>query len=217
MTTQQASDKALRDRLQEEEARRKRWAALDKTVRGADFSDYLDDRNMCLRATVFPHLWDPEAERSALGAMLESNAAVIECCTWLRPAHFYLESHRAIFLAMAKLMANLKPVDLTTTTNWLRRSGELESVGGAVHLAQLLNDCPSADNVMAYIEIILECSRMRSIASMAWRMGEAVNLPHMTPAALLAGVRAAVAAIETKGVADAAGIFSADELLKGDA
>ena len=55
-----------------------------------------------------------EAERSVLGAMLQSSEAVMLAQESLVPDDFYDPAHREIFDAMLTLAGSSKPVDLVT-------------------------------------------------------------------------------------------------------
>ena len=55
-----------------------------------------------------------EAERSVLGAMLQSSEAVMLAQESLTPDDFYDPAHREIFDAMTHLASMSRPVDLVT-------------------------------------------------------------------------------------------------------
>src|SRR5688572_4562242 len=72
-----------------------------------------------------------DLEEAVLGAlMLEKNAlnAVVE---FLKPEHFYVESHKIIYEAIVELFKASEPVDMRTVVNQLRKHGKLELVEGA--------------------------------------------------------------------------------------
>ena len=76
-----------------------------------------------------PHNLD--AERAVLGAMLlEGREAVPRAIEVLRPSDFYTDAHRAIYDTMLRLFDRGEPVDLITLSEELRRTDQLEFVGG---------------------------------------------------------------------------------------
>ncbi len=112
-----------------------------------------------MRLACFPH--SLEAEMSVLGAILQSNEALLKCLELLQPAHLYRDAHRKIFAAAKELFQSGEPVDLITVTNRLRDSGELEEVGSAAYLTSLVDAVPTAANVTHHARIVLQKSRDR--------------------------------------------------------
>ncbi len=97
------------------------------------------------RAKVPPH--NREAEQSVLGAMLFDERAIGQTLDKLRDYHFYDEAHRRIFRIVVDLYGHSSPVDLISVSDALRKGGDLESVGGATYLAQLLDMVPPVAHV----------------------------------------------------------------------
>ena len=108
-----------------------------------------------------------EAERSVLGAMLQSSEAVMLAQESLVPDDFYDPAHREIFDAMAHLASMSRPVDLVTLDEELIRRGRLEGVGGIDYLVELSQFVPTTANVGAYIRIIDEKSTLRKLIDAA--------------------------------------------------
>ncbi len=113
------------------------------------------------RSAAMPH--NEEAERSVLGSMFISRAAVETAMEHLHGEDFYIPRHQTIFEAMEKLHAQGMAVDTVTVSETLMRAGRLESVGGLPYLVELANDTPSAANVEEYISIAAERSVMRRL------------------------------------------------------
>jgi replicative DNA helicase len=87
--------------------------------------------------------------------MLEKDAltAVIDI---LRPECFYKEAHQKIFLAIHSLFHKAEPIDILTVTQWLKKSGDLEIIGGPYYITQLTNRIASAANIEFHARIILQ-------------------------------------------------------------
>ncbi len=97
-----------------------------------------------------------DLEEAVLGAlMLEQNAlsAVIDI---LKPEVFYKESHQLIFAAIQRLFSRSEPIDILTITSELKKSGELEIVGGPYYITQLTNRVASAANIEFHARIITQ-------------------------------------------------------------
>ncbi|PIS29529.1 replicative DNA helicase [Candidatus Saganbacteria bacterium CG08_land_8_20_14_0_20_45_16] len=106
---------------------------------------------------------DLVAEQSVLGSMLLDKNAIIRVVEQLSPDSFYRDAHRFIFEAMLSLFDRGEPVDLVTITDILRKSGKLESVGGAIYITDLLNAVPTAANVDYYTKIVEEKATLRQL------------------------------------------------------
>src|SRR6202040_642443 len=80
-----------------------------------------------------------DAERSVLGAILLDNHALNTAIEKLKPEDFFHDPHRRIFNQMVQLGELQQAIDLVTLGDQLRRKGELEAVGGAAYLSQLID------------------------------------------------------------------------------
>src|SRR5680860_413465 len=131
------------------------------------------------RRRVPPH--SVESEESVLGAMLMSTDAVNEVMDRLDADDFYVPSHRSIYAAITLLFNTNQAIDAITVSEELRRSGELEKVGGVAYVTRLLDIVPSASNVDYYAGIVEETSQRRhliragaSITDLALRLDDEI-------------------------------------------
>jgi replicative DNA helicase len=104
-----------------------------------------------------------EAEASLLSAVLVDNRILDDVVDILMPKDFYRSAHRIIFGAMIELADKSEPVDLVTLTNILNDRGELETVGGAIYLAKLIDEVPLAVNAEHYAKIIHDKAILRGL------------------------------------------------------
>src|SRR5580765_5577304 len=111
----------------------------------ADLSNFLFGR-------VPPQARD--LEEAVLGALMLEKDALSLVVDILKPESFYVESHQKIFSGIQRLFQRSQPVDILTVTDELRKSGELESVGGAFYVTDLTNRVASAANVEYHARII---------------------------------------------------------------
>ena len=108
-----------------------------------------------------------EAEQAVLAAILLDNQAINKVVETLRVEDFYKESHRRIFSAMLEMNEKNEAVDLITLTDFLRGKNQLESVGGASYLTELLNNVSTAANVRLHAKIVHEKALLRYLISIA--------------------------------------------------
>jgi len=97
-----------------------------------------------------------DLEEAVLGAIMLEKDALTAVIDILKPEVFYKEAHQVIFGAVHSLFAKSEPVDILTVTNELKKSGELELVGGAYYITQLTNRIASAANVEYHVRIITQ-------------------------------------------------------------
>ena len=121
--------------------------------------------NKSLISNVQPH--SEEAEIAVLGSMLASKEAVSEVLQWLKPEHFYKDSHAKIFSSMITLFENSEPIDTISVVNILTKNKELEKVGGTFLISGLVDSVPTTAHVEKYSKIILEKSLLRRLIVLA--------------------------------------------------
>ena len=114
---------------------------------------------------VPPH--NIEAEQSILSAILIENDTLPEVLEILSDQDFYREAHRKIFKGMVELFEKNEPADLITLTNFLKERGQLESLGGASYLAELVDAVPMAVNATHYARIVQEKATLRRLIERA--------------------------------------------------
>jgi DnaB-like helicase N terminal domain/AAA domain len=102
-----------------------------------------------------------EAERSLLGAILLDNSTLEPIAEKIVPNHFFHEHHRKIYLAMLEMHNDDIPIDLITLTECLQTKKDLENIGGAAYLSQLMDGMPRITNVAHYAKIVKEKAVLR--------------------------------------------------------
>lgn len=97
-----------------------------------------------------------DLEEAVLGALMLEKDALTSVIDILTAEAFYKDSHRLIFLAIRRLFDRSEPIDILTVSNELKRSGELDIVGGPFYITQLTNRVASASNIEYHARIILQ-------------------------------------------------------------
>ena len=87
-----------------------------------------------------------ELEEAVLGALMLEKDALTNVIDILKPQSFYKDSNSRIFHAIEQLFTRSEPVDILTVTQELKKTGELDLVGGAYYITQLTNRVASAAN-----------------------------------------------------------------------
>uniref|UniRef100_A0A832DUW2 Replicative DNA helicase n=1 Tax=candidate division WWE3 bacterium TaxID=2053526 RepID=A0A832DUW2_UNCKA len=117
-----------------------------------------------------PH--DLEAEKSLLGALLIDKDAIVKVVEFLRPEHFYRESHGDIYGSILSLYEKGEPADLITVTSALKRGKRLEEVGGASYLSELTEAVPTSSHVEHYGKMVHDNAIKRELIGVSSRIAE---------------------------------------------
>ena len=103
------------------------------------------------------------AEQSVLGAMMLSKDAILTATEILRDEDFYREAHRVFFRTILKMADEDCAIDLVTVTEWLRKDGWLEKVGGITFVSYIANCVPTAANIGYHAKIVKEMALLRRL------------------------------------------------------
>lgn len=114
---------------------------------------------------------DITAERTVLGCMILSKDAIGDAAEVLEgPSDFYRPAHATIYLAILDMYGRDEPVDPITLTAELTRSGDLDRVGGAPYLHDLVQQVPSASHAEHYVTIVRERAVFRGLVDAGTRI-----------------------------------------------
>lgn len=81
----------------------------------------------------------------------------------LKPEHFYRDEHQRIYRAILHQMSQGEPMDMVAIKNRLRKTGELEVIGGAYRLAELTANVSSAASIEYWAREVIEYAMKREI------------------------------------------------------
>ncbi len=109
---------------------------------------------------VLPHNLDAEA--SILGGIILRNEVLTQLDT-LEVDDFYDMKHKIVFGAIRALETAAKPIDVVTLEVEIEKQGKLEAIGGIAFLGELALRVPTADNVVAYAEIVSDKNQARKL------------------------------------------------------
>lgn len=104
-----------------------------------------------------------EAEQAVLGGLMLAPEALPKVADWLEPVAFYRRAHQIIYRAILELAEKGQPFDAVTMGEWFESQGLAEQVAGGAYLVELASTTPSAANIVAYAEIVLNKARMREV------------------------------------------------------
>ncbi|GAB4286401.1 MAG: replicative DNA helicase [Marinilabiliales bacterium] len=97
-----------------------------------------------------------ELEEAVLGAIMLEKDAVHSALEVLKPECFYKDEHRIIYEAIIELSKDLKPIDILTVTELLRKQKKLDEVGGPSYIAELTSKVATAAHIEFHAKIIAQ-------------------------------------------------------------
>ncbi len=115
------------------------------------------------RAT--PH--DLAAEQRVLGALLIDRDAIFKVADLLRAEDFYQGKHQRVYRAAQALLERRERIDPLTMQVELARNEQLDQVGGAAYLRELVNATPTAVDVERHARIVRDRSLLRRLLNAA--------------------------------------------------
>ncbi|ACV68385.1 replicative DNA helicase [Desulfohalobium retbaense] len=104
-----------------------------------------------------------EAEQAVLGGVFLRNAVFHSLIDLLVEDDFYSPAHRIIYRTFQDLYRQNTPIDLLTVSEHLRKTEELDAVGGPVYLTSLTESVASAANAEHYAQIVKEKAVRRAL------------------------------------------------------
>ncbi|MFZ5945000.1 MAG: replicative DNA helicase [Bacillota bacterium] len=104
-----------------------------------------------------------EAEQAVLAAMMLERDAIYEAVQILKDEDFYRDSHGILYRTIVQLAEKGDPVDLITITESLRKSGELDKVGGVGYIVEVANSIGTSANIVHYAQMVKEKALLRTL------------------------------------------------------
>jgi replicative DNA helicase len=121
-----------------------------------------------------------EAEAGLLGGILVDKEALIKVADLVSPDDFYVARNGLIYSAMLDLYEARQPIDLLTLSNRLDEIKELDKIGGAAYLTELVEQVPTAAHVAHYAQIVAHKATLRRLIGAAGeiaRLGQDESTP----------------------------------------
>lgn len=101
-----------------------------------------------------PH--NMQAEQAVLGAMIMDRTALITSLEKLRKESFYFGQNQAIYDALRILHAENQAIDITTLSDQLEQTKQMQSIGGLEYIAEIIEAVPTAAHIEYYVEILIK-------------------------------------------------------------
>ncbi len=117
-----------------------------------------------------------EAEQAVLGSILMEADCIHQVADVLRPEHFYLPEHQAIYNIMLIKMMESSTIDFVTVLESLKSESYFSGEEGKAYLLKLAQIVPSISNIGNYARIVREKFDVRSLIHISREiMGDAMD------------------------------------------
>jgi len=137
-----------------------------------------------------------DIERDVLGCILLDRDAADAAFSRLVASDFYKGAHKTIFDVAHMVYEREQNVDQALVRQELSSRGELEAIGGAVYLADLVASFATSAHIESYCAIVKDASRKRQLIAAGTELVRAGFESGQPAAELLGHFSATIAAIE---------------------
>ncbi len=104
-----------------------------------------------------------DAEQAVLGSVILDGSCMEQVMVHLKPDHFYLPQHRALYAAMVNMYTNSTSIDVVTLLEAMRSESIYDEAGSKTYIYQLAQIVPSIANVETYAKIVREKYYIRAL------------------------------------------------------
>jgi replicative DNA helicase len=108
-----------------------------------------------------------DMEEAVLGALMIEKSAIVDIQGLLVPESFYLETHQKIYKSITDLAGRHEAIDIYTVASELKKSDNLEFVGGPYYLSQLSGKVGSAAHIEYHAKIVAQKYIQRRLIEIA--------------------------------------------------
>ncbi len=108
-----------------------------------------------------------EAEQAVLGAILMESSCIMQVADILKPEHFYLAEHQAIYTIMLEKLLQSKTIDFVTVLEALKAESFFSEEEGKNYLLKLAQIVPSISNVSNYAHMVRDKYDVRRLISVS--------------------------------------------------
>ena len=137
-----------------------------------------------------------DTERQIIGAILLDPRQLDRVASKLTPDDFYADAHKKLFGHFVAMSDNGQRIDATTLIDRIKRSADLEAIGGGAYIAECAQSVAVAANAPHYAKIVHRHSQLRKIIAAGTDLIRA-GYDDLDPEQALATAEAALAGIKT--------------------
>lgn len=104
-----------------------------------------------------------DAEKALLGAIILKPDVMHDISVTVYPESFYADKHSSIYRAIATIFSGGDPIDTVSVITKLKDMNQLDRVGGASYVTELIETVPAAGNAMYYATQVQNKATLRGL------------------------------------------------------
>ncbi|MGL5089037.1 MAG: replicative DNA helicase [Cetobacterium sp.] len=113
-----------------------------------------------------------EAERSVLGGIFLKPDIFSEVIEIITSSDFYKMAHKIIFEVMQEVYNSGESIDPIIVMDRLKRKDKFDAIGGEAIFYEIIEEVPTAANILTYAKIIKEKSTLRKLGDIGTKIVE---------------------------------------------
>ncbi|MGL4642339.1 MAG: replicative DNA helicase [Cetobacterium sp.] len=113
-----------------------------------------------------------EAERSVLGGIFLKPDIFSEVIEVIHSADFYKMAHKIIFEVMQEVYNSGESIDPIIVMDRLKRKDKFDDIGGEAIFYEIIEEVPTAANILTYAKIIKEKATLRKLGDIGTKIVE---------------------------------------------
>lgn len=110
---------------------------------------------------TMPH--DVAMEKALLGAIILKPESMHDVSVSIYPESFFADKHREIYRAIFSIFSSGDPLEVLTLSAKLKANKQLDRVGGAAYLTELVEQVPAAGNAQYYAQQVHNKATLRGL------------------------------------------------------
>jgi replicative DNA helicase len=150
-----------------------------------------------------------EAERGVLGSLLLDAKMCDDVALVLDSEDFYAEENKKLYAHLLEMGGR---IDATLLLERLRQAGDLEAVGGAAYLAEVMHSVPYAAHAVYYAEIVRAKATLRALIHASTEILRDAYEPSLDPRQLINQAEEKIFAVHDERSTDR--VAELDDVLK---
>jgi replicative DNA helicase len=147
-----------------------------------------------------PHNLD--AEKGVLGSILLDPNVADDVVTIVKPEDFYAEANERFYRHVLAMHDDGSRIDATLLLERLRSAGDLELIGGAAYVAEVLHAVPYAANAVYYAEIVRAKATLRALIHASTEILREAYEPTLDPTEVVSRAEEQIFAVHDQRTTD---------------
>jgi replicative DNA helicase len=143
-----------------------------------------------------------EAEKGVLGSILLDPNLADDVAPIVKPEDFYADANAKLYAHLRAMHDEGGRIDATLLLERLRSAGDLESIGGAAYLAEILHATPVAAHAVHYAEIVRAKATLRALIHASTEILRNAYEPTLDPCELMSQAEETIFRVHDQRTAD---------------